>query len=535
MKTKFFALILFVLLLGCKSGSNVSFPQSSQETTEELEPEANEFPPMESANIRELLSSIEVFAERPIREIPDTIYGTNVEWVYSGYGVWDNNKREVYPEVVRLTRELGITLIRFPGGGHADVYHWVDGIGPVEDRPTTPHLFASSPTSKHVFGTNEALHFADVVGGELLITVNIITGTADEATKWIEYVNKPNSMRVKYWEIGNESYGQPHKPESITPQEYIKRFREFAPAMLAANPNIKIGGISGVNLGRRMATGVANWNELILTNLGNDMDFVAVHNAYYPMPVGVLAVFEDGSPLPAGGVTVRQIYSAMLAAPLTVERNLDVLQKQIVFRIPTGKRPVIAVTEWGPYFHAIPQSPVVDHVKTLGSAVYVADVLRVFIECRTLEIANFFKLLDNAFMGWIGYRNGELTAKAPYYAFQMYTKHFGSILVNSKTSSPTYDSPALGIMDHVRGVPYLEAICSKSKDDKKLYILVINKHFDQSISAKIKINDFVPNPQGTAWTLSGTAIDANTGTELPQFPGLTWATQASIERFHRLD
>ncbi|MEE9296820.1 MAG: alpha-L-arabinofuranosidase C-terminal domain-containing protein [Phycisphaerae bacterium] len=479
-----------------------------------------------------LEAHINVSANDEIRRIPRTLYGTNIEWIYDGYGLWDRARGRLVPEVVRLTRELKTSPLRFPGGVFSDHYHWRDGLGPAGLRKTTAH-FADGPSSRHSFGTDQALAFADAVGGELLITVNAGTGTAAEAAAWVRYVNAPESgasggPRVRYWEVGNELYGKGDNKASrkvaMTPGQYAKRFLEFSRAMRQVDGRIKIGGIGGASSGRYVATTDPTWNRVVLSQAGAEMDFLAVHNAYYPMPIW-----------PAER-DVRRIYTAMLAAPVLVRRNLELLDAQIGSLVPKGGRqPALAVTEWGPYFHAVPDSPLVDHVKTLGSALYVAGVLKVFIECPRMEIANSFKLLDNAFMGWIGKRDGQHLAKAPYYALQMYTAHFGSVLIRSSTRCPTYDSPAMGIMEGVDRVPYLDVVAGKSDDGKTLYVMAINKHFDRPIRATIELAGFEPARRGVAWTLTGSAVDANTGTQLPRVPGLRWARQASLEsngRFH---
>jgi hypothetical protein len=131
-------------------------------------------------------------------------------------------------------------------------------------------------------------------------------------------------------------------------------------------------------------------------------------------------------------------------------------------------------------------------------------------------------------MGWIQVRyediltrqpqEGQFAPTAPYYALQMYTRHFGETLVESSSTSPTYDSIAVGMADRVIDVPYLDVVSSLSGDGKTLYLLAINKHFDEPIRAKIALDGFKPDGGGSVWTLNGTGIDANTGTRLPRGP-----------------
>jgi alpha-N-arabinofuranosidase len=193
----------------------------------------------------------------------------------------------------------------------------------------------------------------------------------------------------------------------------------------------------------------------------------------------------------------------------------------------------IAVTEWGPMFHVLPSSPYVDHVKTLGSALYAASVMQSFLLAQRVEVADFFKLSDLLFMGWIGNRQGKWIPNAPYYAFQLYTRHFGNVVVDSTTQVPGYRTRAVGWVDPVSNAPYLVVLASRNTDRKKLYLMAVNRNFDQDIPAAIEIRGARPTGRGVAWILTGSGIDANTGTELPKSGA--WARQASDEKNPRFD
>ncbi len=468
-------------------------------------------------------AEIAVRARNVIRAIPDGLFGTNIEWVWDGNGIWHAKDGALDRRVIQLTRDLRPSLIRFPGGTFSDFYHWRDGIGPQSQRKETEHMPGAS-RSRHVFGTDEALSFAEAVGGELLITVNAGTGTAQEAADWVRYVNK-DRRRVRYWEIGNELYvndgSAQAKASTMTPDRYARRVLEFAEAMRKVDPSIKIGAIAEENYSLNAAKGYRDWTEQVLKTAGSKIDFLAVHNAYAP------ALFSDKN------VDVRTVYAAMLAAPIHIRESLKRISDKIENLVPgRGSQIAIAVTEWGPYFQITPDGRFVDHAKTLGSGLYVATALKTFIESPHVEVANAFKLVDPLFMGWIGKRGDEFRPTGPYYATQMFTQHFGTKVVETSSMGPTYDSRSVGWADSASDVPYLDVVSSRSADDRKLYVMVINKHFDDSIRATIRLQDFRPTG-GSAWIMSGTGIDANTGTEPFRAPGVQWAKQASAGRFDR--
>jgi alpha-L-arabinofuranosidase len=480
-----------------------------------------------------LTATITVAADQEIRRIPREVYGTNLEWIWDGNGIWDATRRGFQPEILRLSRELATTLYRFPGGMFADFYHWKDGIGPQESRPERPHI-PGGPKSVHRFGTDEALAFAEQAGGKLMITVNIITGTPQEAAEWIRYANRQtlntgSKPRVEFWEVGNESYVTgdmgAQKAALLTPSRYAARFLEFARAMRAADPSIKIGAIGDENFGTVAPLRRPNWTEELLRTAGQEIDFLALHNAYSP------GIFIDK------GWDVRTVYRAMLASPELIRKSLDEVSRKIEQIAPARAGKIrIAVTEWGPLFQAEPNGRLLDHVKTLGSGLFVASTLKVFLENPLVEIANFFKLVDSLWMGWIGPRGGAYLPKGPYFALQMFTVHFGSELVRSTATSPGFDNPSdVGTVSVVSGAPYLDVVASRSSDRRIVYVLAINKHLDRPILARITLHGFKPAGAGTAWVLNGTGTDANTGTELFKAPGITWAKQAMVEPNPRFD
>ena len=480
-----------------------------------------------------IAASIEVDANAVVRRIPRTLFGTNMEWKWNGTAMWQEEQRRIDPKGLKLTQEMGVTLLRFPGGVFSDHYHWKEGIGPFERRPMVRHEPGKEERSRPNFGTDEALEFARQFGGELLITVNAGTGTAEEAAEWVRYVNA-KELRVRFWEVGNELYIKNDSPMSRTttvdPATYAARFREFARAMRAADPRIKVGAIGGENYGRYSFISYPNWDRIVLERVGDQMDFLAVHNAYAP-------VLTDDN------VDFRTVYTSMLAAPVLFAQNLKTIANQIAEYVPGhGPRPFIAVTEWGPIFQYEHKGRYVDHPKTLGTAIFAASAMKALIESPQTEIANFWMLNDFSVLGWLGSLDGSFPPPRPdwaptarYYAFQLYTRHFGEQLVRSQTNSPTFDSPGVGLTGPVKGAPYVEAISSLSADGKQLFVLVINKHFESSADATISVKGFAPAKSGTAWTLSGTSMDANTGTVVIRVPGINWGKQVEDPKGHRFN
>jgi len=125
------------------------------------------------------------------------------------------------PDVVRLWKESGVNILRFPGGNYVSGYHWKDDIGPRDKRFTNKNV-AWNDVDQHQVGTDEHISFCRLIGAEPMICVNAGNGTAEEAADWVEYCNGgpqtkwgkvraendfPKPYNVKFWEIGNELWG----------------------------------------------------------------------------------------------------------------------------------------------------------------------------------------------------------------------------------------------------------------------------------------------------------------------------------------
>jgi alpha-N-arabinofuranosidase len=226
----------------------------------------------------------------------------------------------------------------------------------------------------------------------------------------------------------------------------------------------------------------------------------------------------------------------MLASPALIKKSIDEVAAKIQrFAPDQAGRIKIAVTEWGPLFQVELTGRFLDHPKTLGSGLFVASTMMEMAKSPSVQMANFFQLVDSLYMGWIGPREEHYIPKAPYYALQMFTRHSGSTLVRSSSTSPTYSSSAVGTVNAVNATPYLDAMATRSADGKTLYVMAVNKSFDRPVKTRISISGFRPGTTATAWTLNGTGIDANTGTELFKAPGVKWPKQATVQSNPRFD
>ena len=148
---------------------------------------------------------------------------------------------------------LNVTLLRWPGGNFASNYHWMDGIGPRDQRPKRLEM-AWGTVESNRFGTHDFLNYSEMIGTQPYLCANLGTGTWNEAQQWVEYCNvaegtamadlrkrngRAQPWKVKYWGLGNEmdgSWQMGHR----SADDYGKFALEAAKLMKWTDPNVQV-------------------------------------------------------------------------------------------------------------------------------------------------------------------------------------------------------------------------------------------------------------------------------------------------------
>jgi len=202
----------------------------------------------------------------------------------------DADEQGLRTDVLDLTRELGISVIRYPGGNFVSGYRWEDGVGPVTDRPTRLDLaWRSIETNR--FGLHEFIDWTHKAGVEPMVAVNLGTRGVQEAADLVEYANHPGGTAlsdlraangspqpfdVKLWCLGNEMDGF-WQIGAKTATDYGKLAAEAAKAMKAVDPDIElvVCGSSG-----RDITTFGRWEAEVLAHTYQLVDYISLH-VYY--------------------------------------------------------------------------------------------------------------------------------------------------------------------------------------------------------------------------------------------------------------
>ncbi|WP_232792339.1 cellulose binding domain-containing protein [Actinacidiphila yeochonensis] len=213
---------------------------------------------------------VTVNANEGFGTIPSTAYGLNS-------AVWDSQMN--VPQVQDLITSADVGMLRYPGGSYGDSYHWEDN--------TAPGGYVAPGTDFDSFmGTVQK------VGAQPILIANYGSGTPQEAADWVRYANVTKGYGAKYWEIGNELYGNGHYGSGwetddhadTSPTAYATNLADYATAMKAVDPSIKIGAVltlPGNWPDGAMASGEsADWNHTVIPLVAKHADFVIVH--WYP-------------------------------------------------------------------------------------------------------------------------------------------------------------------------------------------------------------------------------------------------------------
>ncbi|MFG1960535.1 cellulose binding domain-containing protein [Nonomuraea sp. NPDC049028] len=214
--------------------------------------------------------AVTVNARAALAIVPETGIGTN-------HAIWDTNLGT--NATADLLKDAGVKLLRYPGGSYSDIYHWA--------THTAPGGYVAPNTDFDTF-----MNGVRRTGAQAMVTANYGTGTADEAAAWVRQANITKGYGVKYWEIGNENYGNGHYGSAWeaddhadkSPAEYARHVVTYADAMKAVDPTIKIGAVltTAANWPDAIVADGddGTWNKTVLSIAGPKIDFVILH--WYP-------------------------------------------------------------------------------------------------------------------------------------------------------------------------------------------------------------------------------------------------------------
>jgi len=327
-------------------------------------------------------------------------------------------------------RALPVSIVKYPGGCFADNYDWRLGIGPRDRRHGAPD-YAWGTWDENDFGTDEFLRWCELAGATPYLCTNHGSGSPELAAAWVEYCNgavdtewgarraengHPEPYRVALWAIGNETFGFWERG-AAPPEIYAQNVRDFADAMRAVDPTVRI-----------VAQGdTREYGRAVLELCGSDIDYLSVHH---------YSTVHD----PSGDI----------AGYLQQGRGFEEAVGRVAEAIrttPGAEHVRICLDEWG-WTHAA-AAPV--------STVYCALVLNACSRLAPYVAMGGHCCIANP-MGVVERRGERVVRTRMYDLFHLYDRLFGDVALRVEGLPEALDGIAYG--RHARGTTLLLASTS---------------------------------------------------------------------------
>jgi alpha-N-arabinofuranosidase len=395
--------------------------------------------------------------------------------IYEGIWVGEKstipNVRGIRTDVVSALRDMGIPALRWPGGCFADEYHWKNGVGPRDKRPTMINTNWGGVTEDNSFGTNEFLDLCEQLGCEPVITGNVGSGSVEEMSQWVEYVNSDNispmtdlrkanghekAWKVKYWGIGNESWGC---GGAMSPEFYFDQLMRYS--NFARN--------YGDNQLYRIAVGANvddyRWTETIMKLWSQKspweqrlMNGLSLH--YYTLCHG----WDDkGS---ATVFTEKDWFSTLKQTchiDELINKHLAIMDKYD----PEHKIGLV-VDEWGNWFWVEPGTNpgFLFQQNTLRDAMVAGINLNIFNNhADRIVMANIAQMI-NVLQSMILTKKEQMVLTPTYYVFKMYKVHQGATQIPVAVTCRDYTVEG-------ESIPSINVSASKDASGK-IHITLVN-------------------------------------------------------------
>jgi alpha-N-arabinofuranosidase len=449
-----------------------------------------------------------------IGKIDRRLFGTFVEHigrcVYGGIfepGHPTADEKGLRGDVIALTRELGITLVRYPGGNFLSGYNWEDGVGPVEQRPRRLDL-AWFSTEPNTFGTNEFMDWCKATGVEALFCVNLGTRGADDARRLVEYCNHPGGTAlsdlrhehgyaephgIKLWGLGNEQDG-PWQIGEKTAYEYGRIAKETAKLMRWADPTIELSA-SGSS-GREMKT-FASWEYEVLDQCYEQVDFLSLHQ-YFTKWDGDSANFLGAADLMDR--YIREVVAVCDAVGAKHRSDKKIMLSFDEYNVwwkarPNGKMPKLTGWPEAPAYNE--ETYNFEDALVLGGAMIALlnNADRVKIACLAQLVNVIAPIMTET--------GGKAWRQPIFFPFADAANLAQGVTLRQAVQSPTFTSKALGELD------YLLTNISHDEASKQITVLALNRHLEEELDVAIELRGLGGKLRlAETRSLAGYALDA---------------------------
>ena len=463
-------------------------------------------------------AEVTVDLDQEIGTISPLIYGHFAEHIgrviYEGIWVGSDSKilnQDGYRlDALEALKRVRPSVIRWPGGCFADTYHWEDGVGRREDRPTRRNHWWQRD-EPNTFGTGEFIRWCRLLGAEPYPSVNVGSGTVTEALNWLHYCNgtedagyaglrrshgQAEPYGVKWWGIGNENWGC---GGLFSPQEFAQRFRQFAVYFK------RLGLTQGLQL---VAAGhnAPGWNLKFLQAVGPGLpylDHVSFHRYFRR---GHSTDFTDDEYLELM-LDVGDFEKLIQESIQAIDQVASFRAKMRVFG-PLKPKPIgLVIDEWGAWH----SDPVIEEGFSqrgvLREAIFAASCLNLFHQyAQRITMTNIAQVA-NCLHSLILTEGSKMALTPTFHVYEMYRAHQGARAIRTEIKN----APVIGHEERSR--PSISA--SASRSGREVLLTFVNQDPKDAVDASVVLlGGDVEEAIGKS--LSGPSVRAENTVENPQ-------------------
>ncbi|MEV0150706.1 MULTISPECIES: alpha-N-arabinofuranosidase [unclassified Nonomuraea] len=391
-------------------------------------------------------------------------------------------------DVLELTRELGVSLVRYPGGNFVSGYRWEDGVGPVADRPVRRDLAWHSLETNEV-GIDEFMRWARKADVEVMYAVNLGTRGVQEALDVQEYLNHPDRTRlalmrqangsaepygVTMFCLGNELDG-PWQTGHKTAREYGRLAMETARALRSAEPWLEL--VACGSSSSSMPT-FAAWEAEVLELTYDAVDYISAH-AYYEPIDGDLGSFL------ASAVDMDHFINSVAATADSVGAKLK-----------NPKKLKISFDEWNVWYQSTYQATqetewqvaprVIEDCYNVADAVVVGNLLISLLRHSDRVTAACQAQLVNVIAPIRSEPGGPAWRQTIFHPFALTSRLARGEVLRVETRAPSYETARFG------EVPALDAVATHDAETGDVTVFVVNRHLADTIDLAVALDGFRP-------------------------------------------
>lgn len=407
--------------------------------------------------------------------------------IYGGFYVGEDspipNTEGVRNDIVAALRELDIPNLRWPGGCFADTYHWKDGIGPKEERPTLVNTWWGGVTEDNSFGTHDFLNLCELLGTEPYISGNVGSGEVQELADWVQYTNfegtspmsdlrrangREEPWGVRFWGIGNEAWGC---GGNMRPEYYADVYRKYVTFM--SNSGVE-GGLYKIASGASDAD--YRWTEVLMQQIPHRMlQGVALHH---------YSVIDWNAKSSSTDFSEAEYFKTMKQSWLMdelIEKHLAIMDKYD----PEGRVDLV-VDEWGGWYDVLPGTNrgFLLQQNTMRDAMIAGLILNIFNNhAKRVKMANLAQTV-NVLQAVILTEEERLLLTPTYHVMHMYKGHQDAQLLPVAFASPQYEVDG-------QSLPALSVSASRDASGK-VRISLVNIDARKSHPVEIDLRGLAP-------------------------------------------